>query len=198
MKKTGKIILWFVVIILAIGVIGALFGSDEETKNPQEKQTTQEEKPKASENKKEDVKADKEKEEEVKEETIPTPKKEDPNKVSDKFKTDSQVYLMELSVSYDIIGTLAEAEDEEEMMDIIEEGQRDFILAQGSFSEITPTNNKEQEIYDKLSEMNTLTESALDKAETGLINEDVDIINSATEDIIQSGDIAETIGTDLQ
>ena len=191
MKKNIKIGLFVLVALIVLGIIGALFGDEEETSKNEPKTEEKQQKTKED-TKKDDIKADENTEE------VDIVKEEDPNKVTNSFKSDAQLYLLDLSVSYDTIGTLTEAETEEEMMDIIKEGQFDYTVAQNSFNDITPTTDKEKEIYSKLTNINNLTESALNKAETGLINEDVDIINSASDDIVESGEIADSIGTDLQ
>ena len=105
---------------------------------------------------------------------------------------------MQLSISYETLGLLTDAEDEREMMNIIKTAQSDYDETNQYFTNLDPQNDAEQKMYDKLLDIDTLASSALINAEDGLKTDDVDLINQATEDIESSGIIADTIYEDIE
>ena len=118
--------------------------------------------------------------------------------LSEEFADNAVSYLMQLSVSYETLGLLTDAEDEREMMNIIKTAQSDYDETNQYFTNLDPQNDAEQKMYDKLLDIDTLATSALINAEDGLKTNDVDLINQATEDIESSAVIADTIYEDIE
>ena len=118
--------------------------------------------------------------------------------LSEEFADNAGSYLMQLSVSYETLGLLTDAEDEREMMNIIKTAQSDYDETNQYFTNLDPQNGAEQKMYDKLLDIDTLASSALINAEDGLKTNDVDLINQATEDIESSAVIADTIYEDIE
>ena len=118
--------------------------------------------------------------------------------LSEEFADNAGSYLMQLSVSYETLGLLTDAEDEREMMNIIKTAQSDYDETNQYFTNLDPQNDVEQKMYDKLLDIDTLATSALINAEDGLKTDDVDLINQATEDIESSAIIADTIYEDIE
>ena len=118
--------------------------------------------------------------------------------LSEEFADNAGSYLMQLSVSYETLGLLTDAEDEREMMNIIKTAQSDYDETNQYFTNLDPQNDAEQKMYDKLLDIDTLATSALINAEDGLKTNDVDLINQATEDIESSAVIADTIYEDIE
>ena len=118
--------------------------------------------------------------------------------LSEEFAYNAGSYLMQLSVSYETLGLLTDAEDEKEMMNIIKTAQSDYDETNQYFTNLEPQNDAEKKVYDKLLDIDTLASSALINAEDGLKTNDVDLINQATEDIESSAVIADTIYEDIE
>lgn len=118
--------------------------------------------------------------------------------LSEEFADNAGSYLMQLSVSYETLGLLTDAEDEKEMMNIIKTAQSDYDETNQYFTNLEPQNDAEKKVYDKLLDIDTLASSALINAEDGLKTNDVDLINQATEDIESSAVIADTIYEDIE
>ena len=195
-----------IIALVLIGVIGAAATSDEDAKTDdtkqEAKQETQEPKKEVAEETEdvetevEDVETEDVTPEIEKAETEIEQPKEDG--LSEEFTDNAGSYLMQLSVSYETLGLLTDAEDEREMMNIIKTAQSDYDETNQYFTNLDPQNDAEQKMYDKLLDIDTLASSALINAEDGLKTDDVDLINQATEDIESSGIIADTIYEDIE
>lgn len=105
---------------------------------------------------------------------------------------------MQLSDSYMVLGDLETAETETEMKAIIKQAQRAYDLTNEYYTALDPQNDKEQKLFDQITDIDTLASSALINAEDGMETLDVDLINQATEDIEASGDIAEQINMEIE
>lgn len=195
-----------IITLVLIGVIGAAATSDEDAKTDdtkqEAKQETQEPKKEVAEETEdvetevEDVETEDVTPEIEKAETEVEQTKQEG--LSEEFTDNAGSYLMQLSVSYETLGLLTNAEDEREMMNIIKTAQSDYDETNQYFTNLDPQNDAEQKVYDKLLDIDTLASSALINAEDGLKTDDVDLINQATEDIESSGIIADTIYEDIE
>ena len=188
-----------IIALVLIGVIGAAATSDEDVKTDdtkqEAKQETKEPKKEVAEET-EDVETEDVTQEVEKAETeIEQPKQDG---LSEEFADNAGNYLLQLSVSYETLGLLTDAEDEREMMNIIKTAQSDYDETNQYFANLDPQNDAEQKLYDKLLDIDTLASSALINAEDGLKTDDVDLINQASEDIESSGIIADTLYEDIQ
>lgn len=204
-------------IIIAILVIIVAFAIDDPSQEQQEKDnkpaTEQSEKQHAKEDKA-DKKAD-EKEvdnkevadagndvEEVKTDVEEVKTDVEENKqddeLSDEFRTYASNYLDQVAISYMTLGDLQTATSESEMMSVIKDGQSEYDKSNQYFTQLDPQNDKEQKIFEKLSKIDGLTSRALMNVEAGLNDYDADLINSATEDIEQAGQIATEIETEVE
>ena len=96
------------------------------------------------------------------------------------------------------LGDLQTATSESEMMSIIKDGQAEYDKSNLYFTQLDPQNEKEEEIFEKLSEIDRLTSRALVDVESGLNEYDTELINSATLDIEQAGQIATEIGNEVE
>ena len=195
-----------IIALVLIGVIGAAATSDEDVKTDDTKQEAKQE---TKEPKKEVAKETEDVETEVEdvetedvtpeiekaETEIEQPKQEG---LSEEFKDNAGSYLIQLSISYGTLGELTNAEDKSEMLNIIKTAQSDYDETNQYFANLDPQNDAEQEMYNKLLDIDTLASSALINAEDGLKTDDVDLINQATEDIESSGIIADTLYEDIQ
>lgn len=123
---------------------------------------------------------------------------EESEEISDDFRDNAGKYLLQLSDSYMVLGDLETAETETEMKAIIKQAQRAYDLTNEYYTELDPQNDKEQKLFDQITDIDTLASSALINAENGMETLDVDLINQATEDIEASGDIAEQINTEIE
>lgn len=195
-----------IIALVLIVVIGTATTSDEDAKTDdtkqEAKQETQEPKKEVAEETEdvetevEDIETEDATTEIEKAETeTEQPKQEG---LSEEFTDNAGSYLMQLSVSYETLGLLADAEDEREMANIIKMAQSDYDETNQYFTNLDPQNDAEQKMYDKLLDIDTLASSALINAEDGLKTNDVDLINQATEDIESSAIIADTIYEDIQ
>ena len=192
-----------IIALVLIGVIGAAASSDEDTKTDDTKQEAKQETKESKKEVTEDVSTEIEDVEtedatpeiEKAETEIEKPKEDG---MSEEFADNAGSYLMQLSVSYETLGLLTNAEDERAMMNIIKTAQSDYDETNQYFTNLEPQNDAEQKVYDKLLDIDTLASSALINAEDGLRANDVDLINQATEDIESSAVIADTIYEDIE
>ena len=191
-----------IIVLVLIGIIGVAT-SDEDAKTDdtkqEAKQETKEPKKEVTEDVSteiEDVETEDATPEIEKAETEVEKPKEDG--LSEEFANNAGSYLTQLSVSYETLGLLADAEDEREMMNIIKTAQSDYDETNKYFANLEPQNDTEQKVYDKLLDIDTLASSALINAEDGLKTNDVDLINQATEDVESSSIIADTIYEDIE
>ena len=198
---------------IALAIIMAAFAIDdsenaskpEQNKNEVAQMETKESKPDKKESKPKEVAEETEVEDVETEDVTPEIDKaeteiEQPKQdgLSEEFADNAGSYLMQLSVSYETLGLLTDAEDEREMMNIIKTAQSDYDETNQYFTNLDPQNDVEQKMYDKLLDIDTLATSALINAEDGLKTDDVDLINQATEDIESSAIIADTIYEDIE
>lgn len=118
--------------------------------------------------------------------------------LSSEFRTYASNYLDQVALSYMTLGDLQTATSESEMMSIIKDGQAEYDKSNLYFTQLDPKNEKEEEIFEKLSEIDRLTSRALVDVESGLNEYDTELINSATLDIEQAGQIATEIGNEVE
>lgn len=182
-----KVLGWIVALIVIGGLIGAC--SDDNVEEKEQKPKTEK---KENKSEKKEVKTEESTTEEPTEEVT----KENDN-ITPEFREITLSYMEGLEDTYTQMSTLSNAKDEYEMMAIIKVGQSKFDDAQQYLDELAPQNEKEKKLYGKLIRINGLTESALLKAEDGLVNEDIATIESATEDIYSATDIINTLNEEL-
>lgn len=120
------------------------------------------------------------------------------DELSSEFRTYASNYLDQVALSYMTLGDLQTATSESEMMSIIKDGQAEYDKSNLYFTQLDPKNEKEEEIFEKLSEIDRLTSRALVDVESGLNEYDTELINSATLDIEQAGQIATEIGNEVE
>lgn len=200
-------------IIIAALVIMAAFAMDDPSQEQQEKDN----KPATEQSEKQQAKDDKADEKEVDDkevtdtgndvEEIGTDVEESKTDVeeskqddelSDEFRTNASDYLNQVAISYMTLGDLQTATSEREMMSVIKDGQSEYDKSNQYFTQLDPQNEKEQEIFEKLSEIDGLTSRALMNVEAGLNDYDAELINLATEDIEQAGQIATEIENEVE
>ena len=200
-------------IIIAALVIMAAFAMDDPSQEQQEKDN----KPATEQSEKQQAKDDKADEKEVDDkevtdtgndvEEIGTDVEESKTDVeeskqddelSDEFRTNASDYLNQVAISYMTLGDLQTATSEREMMSVIKDGQSEYDKSNQYFTQLDPQNEKEQEIFEKLSEIDGLTSRALINVEAGLNDYDAELINLATEDIEQAGQIATEIENEVE
>lgn len=187
-KTGGKIA---ITIICSLILIVGLSPSDEETKGDDVNQEETQSEPTYDEQ--EDIADESESVESDVEETETVIDDE----LSDEFANNAGNYLLQLSDSYTVLGDLESAQTESEMKAIIKEAQSEYDLTNEYYTALEPQNDREQAIYDKITDIDALASSALINAEDGLDTGDVNLINQATEDIEESGVIAESIEEDF-
>lgn len=120
------------------------------------------------------------------------------DELSDEFRTYASNYLDQVALSYMTLGDLQTATSESEMMSVIKDGQAEYDKSNLYFTQLDPQNEKEEEIFEKLSEIDRLTSRALVDVESGLNEYDTELINSATLDIEQAGQIATEIQIEVE
>lgn len=195
---------------IAIAVIIAAFAIDNAEQEQQEKENKQateqsekqhEKEDKAKDDKASDVEVDNEEvantENDVEEvETDVEESKQD--ELSDEFRTNASNYLDQVAISYMTLGDLQTATTESEMMGIIKDGQAEYNKSNQYYTQIDPQNEKEQELFEKISKIDGLTSRALMNVEAGLNDYDTELIDLATEDIEKAGQIATEIETEVE
>lgn len=204
--KAHKI--WSIIIAIAIIIIAfAVDGANQEQQEQDNKQAVeQSEKQHAKEDKAKKEKADKKEvasksekaENDVKETKADVKKNEQSDELSNDFRMDASNYLNQVATAYMTLGDLQTATSESEMISIIKEGQAEYDKANQYYNAIDPQNDKEQKIYEKISRIDGLSSRALMNVETGLNEYDTELIESATEDIEQAGDIANEIENEVE
>lgn len=200
-------------IIIAALVIMAAFAMDDPSQEQQEKDN----KPATEQSEKQQAKDDKADEKEVdnkevtdtgndveeigtdvEESKTDVEENKQDDELSDEFRTNASDYLNQVAISYMTLGDLQTATSESEMMGVIKDGQSEYDKSNQYFTKLDPQNEKEQEIFEKLNEIDGLTSRALINVEAGLNDYDADLINSATEDIEQAGQIATEIEIEVE
>lgn len=200
-------------VIIAIALIIVSFAVDGANQEQQEKEnkqaTEQSEKQQAKDEKADEKEVDnkevadagsdvEEVETDVEEVKTDVEENKQDNELSSEFRTYASNYLDQVALSYMTLGDLQTATSESEMMSIIKDGQAEYDKSNLYFTQLDPQNEKEQKIFEKLSEIDRLTSRALVDVESGLNEYDADLINSATEDIEQAGQIATEIENEVE
>lgn len=196
---------------IAIAVIIAAFAIDNAEQEQQEKENKQaieqSEKQQAKEDKSKDEKAsdvevDNEEvanaENDVEEVITDVEESKQDDELSDEFRTNASSYLNQVAISYMTLGDLQTATTESEMMAVIKDGQAEYDKSNQYYTQIDPQNEKEQELFEKISKIDGLTSRALMNVEAGLNDYDTELIDLATEDIEKAGQIATEIETEVE
>lgn len=185
-----------VVILMAIVIIGGVASNEEQKEIENET--------------KEVTKADKSKEEKVEEPTEEIAKADDVDVVpvdetvdegvSDEFRESANNYFSRLGMSYTTLGEWTNADNmtPTEMMDVVKEAQSYYDDANEFFVELDPQNEKEEELFSKITEIDNLAMSALLDAEVGLDAMDPSYLDNAAINIEQSGNISEEVIAELE
>lgn len=200
-------------IIIAALVIMAAFAMDDPSQEQQEKDN----KPATEQSEKQQAKDDKADEKEVDDkevtdtgndvEEIGTDVEESKTDVeeskqddelSDEFRTNASDYLNQVAISYMTLGDLQTATSEREMMSVIKDGQSEYDKSNQYYTQIDPQNEKEQEVFEQISKIDGLTSRALMNVEAGLNDYDTELIELATEDIEEAGQIATEIESEVE
>lgn len=192
-SKGSKIIVTAIFGVLTIGILTNDPDSKENVSEPKQEQTQATEKEESEETISEESESLGNEVEET--ETVVD---EESEEISEDFRDNAGKYLLQLSDSYMVLGDLETAETETEMKAIIKQAQRAYDLTNEYYTALDPQNEKEQKLFDQITDIDTLASSALINAEDGMETLDVDLINQATEDIEASGDIAEQINTEIE
>lgn len=192
-SKGSKIIVTAMFGVLTIGILTNDPDSEENVSEPKQEQTQATEQEETEETISEE--SESLGNEVVETETIVD---EESEEISDDFRYNAGKYLLQLSDSYMVLGDLETAETETEMKAIIKQAQSAYDLTNEYYTALDPQNDKEQKLFDQITDIDTLASSALINAEDGMETLDVDLINQATEDIEASGDIAEQINTEIE
>lgn len=200
-------------VIIAVALIIVSFAVDGANQEQQEKEnkqaTEQSEKQQAKDDKTDDKEVDnkevadagsdvEEVETDVEEVKTDVEENKQDEELSSEFRTYASNYLDQVALSYMTLGDLQTATSESEMMSIIKDGQAEYDKSNLYFTQLDPKNEKEEEIFEKLSEIDRLTSRALVDVESGLNEYDTELINSATLDIEQAGQIATEIGNEVE
>lgn len=200
-------------VIIAVALIIVSFAVDGANQEQQEKEnkqaTEQSEKQQAKDDKADDKEVDnkevadagsdvEEVETDVEEVKTDVEENKQDEELSSEFRTYASNYLDQVALSYMTLGDLQTATSESEMMSIIKDGQAEYDKSNLYFTQLDPQNEKEEEIFEKLSEIDRLTSRALVDVESGLNEYDTELINSATLDIEQAGQIATEIGNEVE
>lgn len=200
-------------VIIAVALIIVSFAVDGANQEQQEKEnkqaTEQSEKQQAKDDKADDKEVDnkevadagsdvEEVETDVEEVETDVEENKQDEELSSEFRTYASNYLDQVALSYMTLGDLQTATSESEMMSIIKDGQAEYDKSNLYFTQLDPQNEKEEEIFEKLSEIDRLTSRALVDVESGLNEYDTELINSATLDIEQAGQIATEIGNEVE
>ena len=191
---------------IAIAVIIAAFAIDSNNQEQQEKENKQvveqsekqhAKEDKAKEEKADEVEVDNEEvanaENDVEEVKTDVEESNKDDELSDEFRTHASNYLDQVATSYMTLGDLQTATTESEMMSIIKDGQAEYNKSNQHYTQIDPQNEKEQEVFEQISKIDGLTSRALMNVEAGLNDYDTELIELATEDIEEAGQIATEI-----
>ena len=196
---------------IAIAVIIAAFAIDNENQEQQEKENKQAveqsekqhaKEDKAKEEKADEVEVDNEEvanaENDVEEVKTDVEESNKDDELSDEFRTHASNYLDQVATSYMTLGDLQTATTESEMMSIIKDGQAEYNKSNQHYTQIDPQNEKEQEVFEQISKIDGLTSRALMNVEAGLNDYDTELIELATEDIEEAGQIATEIESEVE
>ena len=196
---------------IAIAVIIAAFAIDSNNQEQQEKENKQvveqsekqhAKEDKAKEEKADEVEVDNEEvanaENDVEEVKTDVEESNKDDELSDEFRTHASNYLDQVATSYMTLGDLQTATTESEMMSIIKDGQAEYNKSNQHYTQIDPQNEKEQEVFEQISKIDGLTSRALMNVEAGLNDYDTELIELATEDIEEAGQIATEIESEVE
>lgn len=198
-------------IIIAAVVIMAAFAIDNANQEQKEKDNKQAieqsekqhaKEDKAKEDKADEVEVDNEEvanaENDVEEVKTDVEESNKDDELSDEFRTHASNYLDQVATSYMTLGDLQTATTESEMMSIIKDGQAEYNKSNQHYTQIDPQNEKEQEVFEQISKIDGLTSRALMNVEAGLNDYDTELIELATEDIEEAGQIATEIESEVE
>ena len=198
-------------IIIAAVVIMAAFAIDNANQEQKEKDNKQAieqsekqhaKEDKAKEDKADEVEVDNEEvanaENDVEEVKTDVEENKQDDELSDEFRTHASNYLDQVATSYMTLGDLQTATTESEMMSIIKDGQAEYNKSNQHYTQIDPQNEKEQEVFEQISKIDGLTSRALMNVEAGLNDYDTELIELATEDIEEAGQIATEIENEVE
>lgn len=198
-------------IIIAAVVIMAAFTIDNANQEQKEKDNKQAieqsekqhaKEDKAKEDKADEVEVDNEEvanaENDVEEVKTDVEENKQDDELSDEFRTHASNYLDQVAISYMTLGDLQTATTESEMMSIIKDGQAEYNKSNQHYTQIDPQNEKEQEVFEQISKIDGLTSRALMNVEAGLNDYDTELIELATEDIEEAGQIATEIESEVE
>lgn len=198
-------------IIIAAVVIMAAFAIDNANQEQKEKDNKQAieqsekqhaKEDKAKEDKADEVEVDNEEvanaENDVEEVKTDVEENKQDDELSDEFRTHASNYLDQVAISYMTLGDLQTATTESEMMSIIKDGQAEYNKSNQHYTQIDPQNEKEQEVFEQISKIDGLTSRALMNVEAGLNDYDTELIELATEDIEEAGQIATEIESEVE
>lgn len=198
-------------IIIAALVIMAAFAIDNANQEQKEKDNKQAieqsekqhaKEDKAKEDKADEVEVDNEEvanaENDVEEVKTDVEENKQDDELSDEFRTHASNYLDQVATSYMTLGDLQTATTESEMMSIIKDGQAEYNKSNQHYTQIDPQNEKEQEVFEQISKIDGLTSRALMNVEAGLNDYDTELIELATEDIEEAGQIATEIESEVE
>lgn len=198
-------------IIIAAVVIMAAFAIDNANQEQKEKDNKQAieqsekqhaKEDKAKEDKADEVEVDNEEvanaENDVEEVKTDVEENKQDDELSDEFRTHASNYLDQVAISYMTLGDLQTATTESEMMSIIKDGQSEYNKSNQHYTQIDPQNEKEQEVFEQISKIDGLTSRALMNVEAGLNDYDTELIELATEDIEEAGQIATEIESEVE
>lgn len=198
-------------IIIAAVVIMAAFAIDNANQEQKEKDNKQAieqsekqhaKEDKAKEEKADEVEVDNEEvanaENDVEEVKTDVEENKQDDELSDEFRTHASNYLDQVAISYMTLGDLQTATTESEMMSIIKDGQAEYNKSNQHYTQIDPQNEKEQEVFEQISKIDGLTSRALMNVEAGLNDYDTELIELATEDIEEAGQIATEIESEVE
>lgn len=198
-------------IIIAAVVIMAAFAIDNANQEQKEKDNKQAieqsekqhaKEDKAKEDKADEVEVDNEEvanaENDVEEVKTDVEESNKDDELSDEFRTHASNYLDQVAISYMTLGDLQTATTESEMMSIIKDGQAEYNKSNQHYTQIDPQNEKEQEVFEQISKIDGLTSRALMNVEAGLNDYDTELIELATEDIEEAGQIATEIESEVE
>ena len=196
---------------IAIAVIIFAFAIDSNNQEQQEKENKQvveqsekqhAKEDKAKEEKADEVEVDNEEvanaENDVEEVKTDVEENKQDDELSDEFRTHASNYLDQVATSYMTLGDLQTATTESEMMSIIKDGQAEYNKSNQHYTQIDPQNEKEQEVFEQISKIDGLTSRALMNVEAGLNDYDTELIELATEDIEEAGQIATEIESEVE
>lgn len=121
------------------------------------------------------------------------------NELSSKYKHKAKRYIDKVSKSYRTMGELSEDNlTDGKILNIMHDAQDEFEKAQNTYDVLDPKTDKDKEVQKKIERINALTDRAYMNAEDGFNNRDEQLIESATDDIDESGENMHELQIDLK